>query len=163
MTNARKPSPRRASVRRVEETSAGGIVLDRRGDRPRAALIARRDRRGRLVWSLPKGHVEAGETTEDAAVREIHEETGIRGSIVARLGTIDFWFMADDRRVHKTVHHYLLDAHDLVLSDTDIEVAEVAWVPLDEVAERLRYPDERRLVQRAHAVLADLAAEAEAG
>ena len=61
------------------------------------------------------------------------------------------------------MHHYLLDAHDLVLSDTDIEVAEVAWVPLDEVAERLRYPDERRLVQRAHAVLADLAAEAEAG
>lgn len=155
MTSARKTTPRRAFVPRVEEISAGGVVLDRRGRRPQAALIARRDRRGRLIWSVPKGHVESGETLEDAAVREVLEETGIHGSIVASLGTIDFWFMADDRRVHKTVHHYLLDAQDDVLSDADPEVVEVAWVPLDEVAGRLRYADERRLVDRVHAVLAD--------
>lgn len=150
-----KPTPRRPAVRRVEETSAGGFVLDRRGRQPKAALIARRDRRGRLIWSLPKGHIEAGETPEDAAVREVLEETGIHGSIVASLGTIDFWFMAENQRIHKTVHHYLLDAHDLVLSDADAEVAEVAWVPLDEVAGRLRYADERRLLDRVHAALAD--------
>jgi ADP-ribose pyrophosphatase YjhB (NUDIX family) len=150
-----KPTPRRPAVRRVEETSAGGFVLDRRGRQPKAALIARRDRRGRLIWSLPKGHLEAGETPEDAAVREVLEETGIHGSIVASLGTIDFWFMAENQRIHKTVHHYLLDAHDLVLSDADAEVAEVAWVPLDEVAGRLRYADERRLLDRVHAALAD--------
>lgn len=137
-------------------------MLDHRGDQPKAALIARRDRRGRLIWSLPKGHVEQGETPEAAAVREVYEETGITGTIRASLGTIDFWFMADDRRVHKTVHHYLLDAHDVELSDADAEVAEVAWVPLDEVAERLRYPDERRLVDRVHAVLARLPGPAEA-
>lgn len=150
-----KPTPRRPAVRRVEEISAGGFVLDRRGRQPKAALIARRDRRGRLIWSLPKGHIEAGETPEDAAVREVFEETGIRGRIVASLGTIDFWFMADNQRIHKTVHHYLLDAQDLVLSDADAEVAEVAWVPLDEIADRLRYADERRLLDRVHAVLAD--------
>jgi 8-oxo-dGTP pyrophosphatase MutT (NUDIX family) len=155
MTTGRKPTPRHSSVPRVEETSAGGFVLDRRGRQPQAALIARRDRRGRLLWSLPKGHLEEGETPEEAAVREVFEETGIRGSILAGLGTIDFWFMADDRRIHKTVHHFLLDAHDDVLSDADVEVAEVAWVPLDEVAGRLRYADERRLVERVHAVLAD--------
>lgn len=155
MSPAKEPTRRRAFVPRVEETSAGGFVLDRRGLQPKAALIARRDRRGRLLWSLPKGHLEEGETPEDAAVREVFEETGIRGSIVASLGTIDFWFMADDRRIHKTVHHYLLDAQDLVLSDADEEVAEVAWVPLDEVAGRLRYADERRLVDRVNAVLAD--------
>jgi ADP-ribose pyrophosphatase YjhB (NUDIX family) len=142
-------------VRRVEETSAGGFVLDRTGRQPKAALIARRDRRGRLIWSLPKGHIEAGETPEDAAVREVFEETGIHGSIVASLGTIDFWFMADNQRIHKTVHHYLLDAQDLELSDEDAEVAEVAWVPLDEVAGRLRYADERRLLDRVHEALAD--------
>jgi len=130
-------------------------VLDRRGRQPKAALIARRDRRGRLIWSLPKGHIEAGETPEDAAVREVFEETGIHGSILASLGTIDFWFMAENQRIHKTVHHYLLEAQDLVLSDADEEVAEVAWVPLDEVADRLRYADERRLLARVHAVLAD--------
>lgn len=155
MPSTPKPTPRRPAVRRVEETSAGGFVLDRRGRQPQAALIARRDRRGRLIWSLPKGHIEAGETPEDAAVREVFEETGIRGSIVASLGTIDFWFMADNQRIHKTVHHYLLDAEDLVLSDADAEVAEVAWVPLDEVAGRLRYADERRLLDRVHAALAD--------
>jgi ADP-ribose pyrophosphatase YjhB (NUDIX family) len=145
----------------VEETSAGGFVLDRRGAGAKAALIARQDRRGRLVWSLPKGHVEPGETTEDAAVREVLEETGIHGTILASLGTIDFWFMAEDRRIHKTVHHYLLEAHDDVLSDADAEVVEVAWVPLDEVAARLRYADERRLVDRVHDVLADPAFRAD--
>ena len=50
-----------ASTRTVEETSAGGLILDRTGS-PMAALIARRDRRGRLIWSLPKGHLEVGET-----------------------------------------------------------------------------------------------------
>lgn len=155
MPSTPKPTPRRPAVRRVEETSAGGFVLDRRGRQPKAALIARRDRRGRLIWSLPKGHIEAGETPEDAAVREVFEETGIHGSIVASLGTIDFWFMAENQRIHKTVHHYLLDAEDLVLSDADAEVAEVAWVPLDEVAGRLRYADERRLLDRVHAALAD--------
>jgi ADP-ribose pyrophosphatase YjhB (NUDIX family) len=155
MTSVGQPVPKRPSPRRVEETSAGGFVLDRRGSGPKAALIARQDRRGRLVWSLPKGHVEPGETTEDAAVREVFEETGIHGTIVASLGTIDFWFMAEDRRIHKTVHHYLLEAHDDVLSDADAEVVEVAWVPLDEVAARLRYADERRLVDRVRDVLAD--------
>jgi 8-oxo-dGTP pyrophosphatase MutT (NUDIX family) len=139
----------------VEETSAGGFVLDRSGPDPQVALIARRDRRGRLVWSLPKGHIEEGETPETAAVREVLEETGITGRIVAPLGTIDFWFMADERRVHKTVHHFLLEAQDVVLSDADAEVTEVAWVPLSDLAARLRYADERRLVDRVLAVLAD--------
>ena len=148
----RRRRPRLASV---EEVSAGGFVLDRSGRRPKAALIARRDRRGRLVWSLPKGHLEAGETPETAAVREVFEETGITGTILASLGTIDFWFMADDRRIHKTVHHDLLEAQDVVLSDADAEVTEVAWVPLDEVAARLRYADERRLVDRVREALED--------
>lgn len=68
----------------VEETSAGGLVLDLRGPIPVAALIARRQRRGRLIWLLPKGHVEPGETIEVAAIREVGEETGILGSILPR-------------------------------------------------------------------------------
>jgi ADP-ribose pyrophosphatase YjhB (NUDIX family) len=139
----------------VEETSAGGLVVDRSGEVPRAALIARHDRRGRLVWSLPKGHLEAGETPEDAAVREVEEETGIRGRVLAPLGVIDFWFVVEDRRIHKTVHHYLLEASGGELSDEDVEVVEVAWVPLDDVAGRLAYADERRLLARATELLAD--------
>jgi mutator protein MutT len=135
----------------VLETSAGGLVVD--GDR--VALIARRTRDGSLQWVLPKGHLEAGETAEQAAVREVEEETGIRGEVVEPVGTIDYWFAAPGRRVHKTVHHFLLRAVSGELSDDDVEVEQVAWVPLAEAAGRLAYADERGLAQRAAALLAD--------
>src|SRR5689334_21629339 len=113
-------------LRRVDETSAGGLVVADDGvNEPRAALIGRTDRRGRLLWSLPKGHIEEGETPEDTAVREVAEATGIIGEAGARLGII--------------------------------EVTEVAWVPLSELSSRLAYADERALVERAPALLADSA------
>jgi len=148
-------------MQRVDETSAGGLVLDRLGPDARGALIGRIDRRGRLLWSLPKGHLEAGETEPETAVREVAEETGIRGRVVGKLGTIDFWFVAEGRRIHKTVHHYLLLAadpvHGLELSDDDVEVSEVAWVPLGDVPARLAYADERRLLERVPDLLAETA------
>lgn len=154
------PPPRRP-LRRVDETSAGGLVLDSLSGAARGALIGRLDRRGRLLWSLPKGHLEQGETEQQAAVREVREETGILGQVVGKLGTIDFWFVADGRRIHKTVHHYLLVAvdpeHGLELSDADVEVSEVAWVPMAELSERLAYADERRLLERVPELLAETA------
>lgn len=131
--------------------------MDRSSGPARVALIGRLDRRGRLLWSLPKGHLETGETAEDAAVREVEEETGIRGRVLAPLGTIDYWFVAEDRRVHKTVHHYLLEAAGGELSDEDLEVDEVAWVPMGELRERLAYAGERRLAEAAAGLLADSA------
>jgi ADP-ribose pyrophosphatase YjhB (NUDIX family) len=156
MTQRPVPAPPRR-LRTVEEVSAGGLVVDRSGEAPRAALIGRHDRRGRLLWSLPKGHLEPGESAEQAALREVEEETGIRGRLLAPLGTIDFWFVAEGRRVHKTVHHYLLEAAGGTLSDDDAEVVEVAWVPLDEVPTRLAYADERRLLDRVPDLLSDTA------
>lgn len=137
-------------MRTVHETSAGGLVIDGL-DGPResqvAALIGRTDRRGRMLWSLPKGHIELGETAEQTAIREVAEETGIRGSVLAALGRIDYWFVTDGRRVHKTVHHYLMRFSGGELSDEDLEVAEVAWVPMGELPSRLAYADERRLAR----------------
>jgi ADP-ribose pyrophosphatase YjhB (NUDIX family) len=151
------PDRRNRWLRQVDEFSAGGLVVDLAGDVPRGALIARTDRRGRLLWSLPKGHIEAGETAEQAAVREVEEETGISGEILAELGTIDFWFVAEGRRVHKTVRHYLMRATGGELSDADVEVSEVAWVPLPDIRAQLAYPDERGLVDAAGRLLADTA------
>lgn len=146
----------RAGQRRtVIETSAGGLVVDI--ETRQAAVIGRVDRRGQLLWSLPKGHVEHGETTEQAAVREVAEETGIASAVIAALGSIDYWFVVEGRRVHKTVHHFLLRAVGGTLSDADVEVTEVAWVPLADLPVRLAYADERRLVQRAVTMLADSA------
>lgn len=157
------PSPSRFKLRyvtrsraTVEETSAGGLVVRRSGEKWDAALIARYDRRHRLVWSLPKGHVEEGETVEQAALREVLEETGLTASIVAPLGVIDFWFAVEDRRIHKTVHHFLMRYEAGTLCDDDLEVVEVDWVPLDDVATRLAYRDERRLVAKARGMLSEV-------
>ena len=150
----KQPAPRPRPPLTVEEVSAGGLVVDRSSDDARAALTGRHDRRGRLVWSLPKGHLEPGETPEDAAVREVEEETGIHGRLLAPLGAIAFWFVADGQRIHKTVHHYLLEADGGTLSDNDAEVVAVDWVPLAEIAHRLEYADERRLVDQVADLLA---------
>ena len=137
-------------LRTVHETSAGGLVIDGI-DGPKetqvAALIGRIDRRGRMLWSLPKGHIELGETAEQTAIREVAEETGIQGSVLAALGSIDYWFVTEGRRVHKTVHHYLMRFLGGELSDEDVEVSEVAWVPLKELPSRLAYADERKLAE----------------
>lgn len=147
---------RHAHLPVVEETSAGGLVVRQDDGLHVAAVIARRNRAGRLEWCLPKGHLEGDETPEQAAVREIAEETGILGQIVRQLGVIDYWFTGDDRRVHKLVHHYLLGAVSgelTVEGDPDGEAEDVAWIPVIDLPARLAYPNERRLAETAHVVL----------
>jgi 8-oxo-dGTP pyrophosphatase MutT (NUDIX family) len=139
----------------VAETSAGGLAVDLATDPPRAAVIGRLDRSGTLLWSLPKGHVEPGETLQAAAIREVAEETGITGRVLADLGSISFWFIAGRRRVHKTVHHFLLAAEGGTLSNADPEVNEVAWVPVDDLAGVLAYEDERGIVAKVPPLLAE--------
>jgi 8-oxo-dGTP pyrophosphatase MutT (NUDIX family) len=130
----------------VHEVSAGGLVVDGVDhDEQLALIIGHMDRRGRVRWTFPKGHIEVGERTEQTAVREIAEETGIRGDVLAALGSVDYWFRAEHHMVHKTVHHYLLRFLDGELSTSDHEVCDAAWVPLTELASRLAHADEREL------------------
>ena len=156
--------PGRRPLPTLTETSAGGLVVRDHGGAapdtaggPQVALIGRRTRQGSLEWVLPKGHVEPGESTEAAARREVREETGIDGRVVGPLGTVDYWFVADGTRVHKTVHHFLLEAVGGQLSCADPEVDEVAWLSLPEAATRLSHADERGLVELAAARLAERA------
>ncbi len=90
-------------------------------------------------------------------MREVAEETGIQGRILASLGSIDYWFVTEGRRVHKTVHHYLMRFLGGELSDADMEVSEVAWVPLAELDSRLAYADERKLARMAAELIASMA------
>ena len=137
-------------AKRVDEVSAGGLVINRTGDL--GLLIGRFDHKDptgtRLLWSLPKGHIEDGETPEDAAIREVAEETGITSEIAKSLGVIDFWFMAGGKRIHKTVHHFLFREVGGTLQAQVSEVDEVGWFPLTEIVEKLAYPDEKKLIAR---------------
>ncbi|WP_431843444.1 NUDIX hydrolase [Calidifontibacter indicus] len=136
----------------LEETSAGGVVIDVRSGTAWLALIARYNRAGRLEWCLPKGHVEPGETLVETAVREVAEETGIYGRALITLGTIDYWFSTPRFRIHKRVHHYLLEALDgeiTVENDPDQEAVDAAWFRLDEVDSRLTFANERRIAHMA--------------
>lgn len=157
-----------SSIETRDETSAGGLVVsgmaeavgnDGKVDMSRiyVALIGRLDRRGRLLWSMPKGHVEDGEHQWATAEREVWEETGISGEAFDTLGTIDYWFVSDGVRIHKTVHHNLLRFVDGVFNDEDPEVTEVAWVPMSELMEHLAYADERKLARIAYDRMPDLA------
>ena len=152
-TNAQKsPSQinKRPYAKRVDEVSAGGLVIDTTGTQ--GLLIGRIDHKDatgkRILWSLPKGHIEEGETPEQAAIREVAEETGITSSITKSLGVIDFWFMAGGKRIHKTVHHFMFTEVSGELTPQVSEVDEVSWFPLAEIVERLAYPDEKKLIAR---------------
>ena len=147
---AKKPTPKRVYSKRVDEISAGGLVIDSTGTK--GLLIGRLDlkdqTRERLLWSLPKGHIEEGETPEQAAVREVQEETGIESEISKELGVINFWFMAGGNRIHKTVHHYLFKETGGKLAPQLTEVDDVGWFPLNEIVELLAYPDEKKLIAK---------------
>ena len=132
------------------ETSAGGLCVSVRGGVPYVALIARRNRAGKLEWCLPKGHLEQGESAVEAAGREIAEEAGVWGEPIQHLCTIDYWFSAPGTRIHKTVHHYLFEyvrGEITVENDPDKEAEKAAWISLTEAARILAYPNERRIVR----------------
>jgi len=139
------------------EVSAGGIAIRIEDGVAYAACIGRRNRAGRLEWCLPKGHLEGGETPEEAAVREVAEETGITAEVIQPLGTIDYWFTGDDRRVHKVVHHFLLEAKggDITsANDPDQEAEEARWIAVTNLVRELAFPNERKMAQAATALLA---------
>lgn len=167
-TRSAKPRTTETSMETRNETSAGGLVISGLSEavaadgsvdlsRVYVALIGRLDRRGRLLWSMPKGHVETGEDITATAAREVWEETGIHGEVFAELGVIDYWFVSEGTRIHKTVHHHLLRYVDGELNDEDPEVTEVAWIPASGLIERFAYADERKLARIAHDLLPDLA------
>ncbi|MGH2855961.1 MAG: NUDIX hydrolase [Solirubrobacteraceae bacterium] len=131
----------------VDELSAGGVVV--RGDEAIVIVPTRRAADGRRVLALPKGHPDGGETTEQAASREVAEETGVDAELVGDLGEVRYEYERNGRRVSKLVRFYLFRYRAGELADHDHEVEEARWLPLARAARELSYPGEREMVRRA--------------
>jgi 8-oxo-dGTP pyrophosphatase MutT (NUDIX family) len=152
-------SPRRRPHRQRPETrsevSAGGVIYRRTAEGIVFGLIATK---GRTRWQLPKGKQEKGETLEATAAREVAEETGLVGTVLAPLDSIDIWFSVNDggrpSRRHKLVHFYLLEYRSGTTDEHDDEVDDARWFPAEEAITRLTFPSERRIAARALQMLA---------
>ena len=127
------------------EFSAGGVVVRRTGGQTEVAVV--RPRRG--VLALPKGHPEEGETLEQAATREVREETGLTAEPVERLGQVRYWYTLSGERVLKGVTFFLFDYLSGSVEDHDDEVEEAAWVPLHDAPRLLSYKGEREMAVKA--------------
>jgi len=140
--------------------SAGGVVVRRISGRPQVALICVGPQRR---WQLPKGLVEADESPEAAATREVREEAGVEAEPVAAVDTVDYWYFAtrggERVRFHKKVHFYLFLYRSGDVADHDHEVHEARWVPATEAGEMLAFANERQVVEKALAIAADSATE----
>lgn len=131
------------------QVSAGGVVVREGAHGPEVLLASRRTRRGELVWGLPKGLVEPGESPEDTAVREVQEETGHRGTVRGPIGDVSYWFVWEGTRIRKTVHFFLMDDSGDTPGPRDQEMEEVRWFPLDQAAEVAGFASEQDVLRSA--------------
>jgi 8-oxo-dGTP pyrophosphatase MutT (NUDIX family) len=138
-------------LRTARATSAGGVVY-RTVDHTLELALAHR--RSPLLWALPKGTPDAGETLEETALRETREETGLEVEIERPLRSIRYFFVRGSTRFHKTVHFFLMRAVGGSPDAHDAEFDEVRWVPLDEALALLTHATERAVVEDAAALVA---------
>lgn len=144
----------RKKVRR--QHSAGGAVLGLRDGQVHIAMIATR---GRTRWGLPKGALSPEESSEDAAVREVREETNLQAEILALVKTIEYFFRAGDTVVQKNVDFYLMRYLGGELKPQLEEVDDVEWVPLEEAVRRASFDSERELLGAVQELWAGLSAD----
>jgi 8-oxo-dGTP pyrophosphatase MutT (NUDIX family) len=133
------------------EVSAGGFVISK-SDPNLVALMARFNRGGKLEWCIPKGHLEENETSEQAALREVFEETGLEAEIIAELGEVNYQFIQDGSKISKTVHVYLMQQTGGELTfenDPHKEASELEWVQVSELLARLSHGNEKRIAKMA--------------
>jgi 8-oxo-dGTP diphosphatase len=127
------------------EFSAGGVLY--RIVDSRLEILVIEPKNG--VFALPKGLIEKGEKPEEAAVREVKEETGCLGEIEDFLGKVEYWYVLEGIRIHKFVYYYLMKYVSGDPSRHDSEVLSARWVPAEEVLSLLKFKNEREIIGKA--------------
>lgn len=136
---ASKPKPAT-----VKEVSAGGVVL-----RDGAILIVKVENlQGRVVWTFPKGHLEKGETAEQAALREVREETGWQCRLKKRIGKAQYRFQHEGRRVFKTVHWFSMDPVAREGEPDPVEILDARWCSLADAEDLLVYDSDKAIMAK---------------
>ena len=139
-----------AKFQTVEQVSAGGVAFRRTADSYEIAIISVVPSRR---WQLPKGLIDADETPEIAALREVREEAGIETDALAPIEKIEYWYVGENRgervRFHKSVHFFLLAYRSGAVENHDAEVAEARWVITAEAVQMLAFKSEKEVVEKA--------------
>jgi 8-oxo-dGTP pyrophosphatase MutT (NUDIX family) len=134
----------------VEQISAGGVAFRRTGAEIEAAIVAVNPSRR---WQLPKGIIDAGETPEIAALREVREEAGIETELLELIEKVEYWYVGFHKgervRFHKFVYFYLLRYLRGDVEDHDHEIAEARWTSIPEAIEMLAFKSEKEVVKKA--------------
>jgi 8-oxo-dGTP pyrophosphatase MutT (NUDIX family) len=146
------------SVQTQKQVSAGGVAFRKRGEKIYVAIISVGDK---PRWQLPKGLVEKNEPAEQAAMREVREETGLETEMVETIDTVEYWYFASSKggqrvRFHKFVHFFLLRYKSGKTSDHDHEVNEARWVEIGKAEEMLAFASEKKIVARALEMIEEL-------
>ncbi len=150
MIKNNKVADRSERMQTVEQVSAGGVAFREIDGRIEIAIILTNPERR---WQLPKGMIDAGESAEQAAVREVREEAGIDTDLIAPLDKTEYWFSADRNgeraRLHKFVHWFLMRYRSGNVEDHDDEVIEARWEAVETALEMLVFKNERDVVEKA--------------
>ncbi len=146
------PNPNQKKSRRiltppraVREFTAGGVVYRHRGGDIDILMI--QDLRDR--WTIPKGHVEAGESLERTALREVEEETGLSQlKIGEKLDKLHFFYRKEGKLIFMTTHVFLMEAlgdTDAIVPENSEGIIDVKWFPKDEALKLIEYRDTQKL------------------
>ncbi|HSX00616.1 MAG TPA: NUDIX domain-containing protein [Candidatus Saccharimonas sp.] len=138
--------------RAVREYTAGGVVFRRAGQRPEEVeILMIQDRLGR--WTIPKGHVEAGESMEQTALREVAEETGLQHLRLGdKLDKLNFFYRREGKLIFMTTHVYLMEAMgetDALVPGDSEGIVDAKWFGREQALQLVEYRDTERLFRMA--------------
>ena len=126
--------------------SAGGIIIREGNDGPKVLVTQHSKHKG---WDFPKGHIEIGESSESTALREVEEETGVKGEIIEKVGRTQYFYWDQGERVLKQVTFYLMKYLGEGKATTSFEVSDKKWLSIDDVEEQLTFKDTKELWRKA--------------
>ncbi|MCX7667757.1 MAG: NUDIX domain-containing protein [Atribacterota bacterium] len=123
--------------------SSGGVVLRKHGETVEVLLVQKRDSG---VWTLPKGHLDDGETEAAAAEREVQEETGYRVFLRERIGEIRFTYRRNGEDFEEIASFFLMDPVEHGKRKEEQEIGKVSWFSLSQALMVMQYDNEKKMV-----------------